>query len=125
MDTNINLVQERKALDFSREQLSILLYDGEAGLKRHRHLAKLLSSDPMTRSSHFYYEMTREEAMEFQYQKMSRLYAIAPEQIDYKNVFSYIAYIGTVSPSFEVIPAIASHRPASRHVRAGSPLPGG
>jgi len=78
----------------------------------------------MTRNSHFYYEMTREEAMEFQYQKMSRLYVIAPEQIDYRNVFSYLPYIGSVSPSFEVIPGAAFDSPASRHVRAGSPLPG-
>lgn len=99
MDTNINLKQERLAIDFSREQLSLLIYGGEAGLKRHRHISKLTASDPMTRNSHFYYEMTREEQMEFQYQKMSRLYAIAPEQIDYRNVFSYIPYIGTVRDS--------------------------
>ena len=69
----------------------------------------------MIRNSHFQYEMTREEAMEFQYQKMSRLYAVAPEQIDYRNVFSFIPYIGTVSSS-PLLSALASDWPPSCHV---------
>jgi hypothetical protein len=40
--------------------------------------------------------MTREEKMEYHYEKLPRIYEMAPEDITYKNIFTYVLMCGTV-----------------------------
>jgi len=47
--------------------------------------------------------MTREESMEYYYEKMARLYTIGPEQLDYRNIFGYIPFIGSVIDTLMLI----------------------
>ncbi len=72
---NINLKEEREAIDFSQEQLSNLVWGGSDGLARFRRLRSHFSNDPILKNDHFSYEMTREEIMSLQYQKMARVYS--------------------------------------------------
>jgi hypothetical protein len=57
----------------------------------------LFGSDPILKNSHFYFEMTREEKMEYHYEKLPRILEMAPEDITYKNIFNYVLLCGTVS----------------------------
>jgi len=59
----------------------------------------LFGSDPILKNSHFYFEMTREEKMEYHYEKLPRILEMAPEDITYKNIFNYVLLCGTVSYS--------------------------
>jgi hypothetical protein len=43
--------------------------------------------------------MTREEKMEYHYEKLPRILEMAPEDITYKNIFNYVLLCGTVSYS--------------------------
>lgn len=61
---NINLKEERSAIDFNQEQLATFIQGGEQKLNRYRGLVHQFAQDPILRNSHFFYEMTREEKME-------------------------------------------------------------
>ena len=73
-----------------------MIWGGDAGLNKIRHLMDLFGSDPILKNSHFYFEMTREEKMEYHYEKLPRVYEMAPEEITYKNVFTYVLMCGTL-----------------------------
>ena len=94
---NINLKEERARIDFNQDQLANVLWGGDKGLKKIRNLMDLFGSDPILKNSHFYFEMTREEKMEYHYEKLPRILEMAPEDITYKNVFNYVLLCGTVS----------------------------
>lgn len=96
---NINLKEERSRLDFDQEQLSNVLWGGDENIKKIRYLMDLFANDPILKNSHFFYEMTREEKIEYHYQKLPRIYEMAPEDITYKNVFIYVLMCGTVTIS--------------------------
>lgn len=60
---NINLKEERAAIDFNQEQLCQLVWGGPEGQQRFRRLRNHFSNDPILKNDHFSYEMTREEDM--------------------------------------------------------------
>ena len=94
---NISLEQERKSIDFNQEQLAEVIWSGKEKLERHRKLMDLFSKDPILKNTHFYYEMTREEKMEYAYSKMPTFYTKVPEELTYQNIFYYMMLLGAVS----------------------------
>lgn len=93
---DISLKEERSKIDFDQEQLTTLLWGGKESLNRHRHLMDFCSNDPVLKNEPCKYELTREETLEEQYKKMSRLYKLNIEDFTYKNIFYYVLLIGTV-----------------------------
>ena len=93
---NISLKEERATLDFNQEALSELTWGGKESLQRFRTLMELFSTDPILKNTHFFYEMTREEKMELNYQRMPQLYKKIPEDLTYKNIFDYVLIAGSV-----------------------------
>jgi len=74
-----SLAQERKQLDFNQEQLSELIWNGKDGLENHRRISKIHADDPQLRNNHHFYDMTREEKMQFGFKKLARLAELFPE----------------------------------------------
>lgn len=74
------------------------------------------ANDPILKNDHFAYELTREEIIEKQYQKIARMYSINPEEFTYKNVFHYVMLVGTVSFIEIYIVVLASNSSTSCHV---------
>ena len=66
-----------------------------------------MESDPALKNTHLFYEMTREEQMEYQYKKVRKLYELYRHKyldkfdVDYDMVFDI--FQGVVSISFVMI----------------------
>jgi hypothetical protein len=58
---------------------------------------EMFANDPILKNTHFFYEMTREEKMEHNYQRMPVIYKKIPEDLTYKNIFDYVLLVGPVS----------------------------
>ncbi len=95
---NINLKEERARIDFDQEQLANIVWGGAENLNHIRKMMNLFSNDPILKNTHFYYEMTREEKMAYNYEKLPRIYEKSGEDITYKNIFNYVLVAGSVSP---------------------------
>ena len=68
-----NLIKERDALDFDKRQLSLFIWDGEEGLKKHLEMRKIFANDPILKNSFEWFEMNKEEKMEYMYKKLYRM----------------------------------------------------
>ena len=97
---NINLKEERTRIDFDQEQLANVVWGGAENMNHIRKMMSLFSNDPVLKNTHFYYEMTREEKMAYNYEKLPRIYEKSGEDITYKNIFNYVLIAGSVSPYY-------------------------
>lgn len=78
-----DLKAEREKASFDTEELKTFLMGGAARQKEVAELRKLFASDPKLAPTHKWFDMTREEQMEFMYKRAERL-----AQIDRKRFYS-------------------------------------
>ncbi len=83
---NPDLLSERATLNFDQEQLAELIWGSKEAVERHRRLSEFLNNDPILKNTHHYYDMTREEKIEYAYAKTARMVTTLPEQVTYKNI---------------------------------------
>jgi len=68
-----DLKAEREKASFDTEELKTFLMGGKARRQEMQELKQLFQSDPKLASTHKWFDMTREEQMEFGYKRAERL----------------------------------------------------
>lgn len=65
--------EERKSLDFDREELSNIIYGGKEGYKTHKKIIKYFAEDPVLKIDHTFYDLPREKQLEINMKRAVRM----------------------------------------------------
>ena len=98
-----DLQEERDKCNFNQAELTEILYGGKANREEYLSWAREMENDPILRNNEQWYELTREEMMEKQFQKLRRFYEINREKYFYNQKATYSAYFYSTTQGLVIL----------------------
>ena len=93
--------EERAKIDFDREELSRLIYDGQENLENHRKIVKHFIEDPVLRIDHTFHDLPRDQQLGFNLRRAVRMVQLHKHsdfpKVTNMNIGTLADYSGSVS----------------------------
>ena len=95
------LEEERSNINFDKEELSRLIYNGKEKYEEHKNIVRNFSTDPALKIDHKFYDMPRDQQINFNFLRLKRMIELSKKKnADFPEVSAYnVGTLGDYSGS--------------------------